>query len=105
MHEGDIHSEYHAQGDKSLPVYTSDQIKQMSSIDLINLLSDLGHGTRYRPGNDTRTAGIHETGRFTYSGHSYAKIVVQYDPPGTLWDYGVRLIIQDPVETKQVYNS
>jgi hypothetical protein len=78
-------------------IYKFEDLQKLSSKDLINLLADLGHGPKYVDGMDTRTAKIYETGTFTYSGVSYAKIVVTYDSGsklGALWDYGVRLIIQ-----------
>lgn len=74
--------------------YSFNDIKNTTSQELIDLLSDLGYGTRYNQPGDLRTAQIYETGTFTKTGESYAKIVVHVDD-SLLFDYGVRLFVID----------
>jgi hypothetical protein len=51
----------------------------------------MGLGKCYNEG-DTRTAQITETGKFSNSGQTYAKIVVKVNDK-SVYDYGVRLWI------------
>lgn len=62
----------------------------MSSQDLINLLASMGFGKSYNPQGDTRTAELIETGKFSNSGKTYAKIVVKVND-SSVYDYGIRL--------------
>ena len=78
----------------SLSSFTIDELKALSSEALINLLAAYGHGCRVSSEMDTRSASIYETGTFSQYGMKYVKIVVTYDPPGALYDYGVRIIIR-----------
>jgi hypothetical protein len=71
----------------------SDVLK-MTSVDLINLLAKMGYGKPYDPLGDIRKASVIETGTFTQTGRSYAKIVVQADDT-SMYDYGVRLWISN----------
>lgn len=71
--------------------YTGDyeKLSQMSSIDIINLLASLGHGSLYGGDSDNRHASVIKVGTFKKGAPEYADIVVK----GSNSDYGIRIII------------
>lgn len=70
-----------------------EKLSRMSSIDLINLLADLGHGSSYCGDSDHRRASVIKICKFREGGPEYAVVVVKNDIKGKESEYGIRLII------------
>ena len=95
MYEGnpDGYLEFFSRGGKPVlqTQYTGNYeiLRQMSSIDLINLMASLGHGSSYSGDSDNRRASIIKVGKFKEGGAEYANIVVK----GHETEYGIQIII------------
>lgn len=85
--------EFYSRGGKPIlqTQYTGDyeQLRQMSSIDLINLLASLGRGSLYEGDSDNRRASVIKFEKFYKGGPEYADIVVK----GNEYEYGIRVVI------------
>ena len=97
-YKADLHGPFRIGGDigagASQPPLHVDDVRRMSSDELIDLLAERGIGRpRTVAADDRRRASIHETGTFTsgaHAGDSYVKIVVVVDDDA-VFDYGARI--------------
>ena len=99
-YKADLHGPFRV-GDSAGAVQSPvqvDDVRRMSSDELINLLAERGIG-RAVAADDGRRASIQESGRFTsgeHVGDAYVNIVVKVDD-GAVFDYGARIWCTRPM--------